>query len=240
MWNFLFEVREVHEVLVYRSSVSIYSFRNFSWGIASCENVFFEEKHGTSKIINHPRNSTHVTPMCASTTNDVCIAIKLVARQLQATTWSISLKITLMNWLFECWICLLLQEWNLVISRINILFKWDFFNIKPISHTFGTPMCASTTNDVCIAIKLVARQLQATTWSISLKITLMNWLFECWICLLLQEWNSELIIEMLNSLVISRINILFKWDFFNIKPISHTFGTTSAFRIPVIIHNCIL
>ena len=39
------------------------------------------------KIINQPRNSTHVTPMCASpaTTNDVCIAIKLVARQLQAT-----------------------------------------------------------------------------------------------------------------------------------------------------------
>ena len=37
------------------------------------------------KIINHPRNSTHVTPMCASTTNDVCIAIKLVARQLQTT-----------------------------------------------------------------------------------------------------------------------------------------------------------
>ena len=29
MLNFLFEVREVHEVLVYRSSVSIYSFRNF-------------------------------------------------------------------------------------------------------------------------------------------------------------------------------------------------------------------
>ena len=44
MLNFLFEVREVHEVLVYRSSVSIYSFRNFRWGIASCENVFFEEK----------------------------------------------------------------------------------------------------------------------------------------------------------------------------------------------------
>ena len=44
MLNFLFEVREVHEVLVYRSSVSIYSFRNFWWGIASCKNVFFEEK----------------------------------------------------------------------------------------------------------------------------------------------------------------------------------------------------
>ena len=29
MLNFLFEVREVHEVLVYRSSVSIYSFCNF-------------------------------------------------------------------------------------------------------------------------------------------------------------------------------------------------------------------
>ena len=44
MLNFLFEVREVHEVLLYRSSVSIYSFRNFWWEIASCENVFFEEK----------------------------------------------------------------------------------------------------------------------------------------------------------------------------------------------------
>ena len=35
MLNFLFEVRQVHEVLAYRSSVRIYSFRN-------CENVFFQ------------------------------------------------------------------------------------------------------------------------------------------------------------------------------------------------------
>ena len=35
------------------------------------------------KIINHPRNSTHVTPMCASpaTANDVCIAINVVGSQ---------------------------------------------------------------------------------------------------------------------------------------------------------------
>ena len=49
MLNFLFEVREVHEVLVYRSSVSIYSFRAISDGVLPLAKMCsLRKKHGTS------------------------------------------------------------------------------------------------------------------------------------------------------------------------------------------------
>ena len=82
---------------------------------------------------------------------------------------------------------------------------------------------------MCILMSDIYSQ---TKWSIPLKITLMNWLFEYCTCWLFQECNSELIIWILNSLVVSKINI--ELIFLNIKLIIHILGMTSGFNFPII------